>query len=122
MKRAVSIDGITFDYPLFVSSEYETDDFVGNQKLSNNGKTTKFVQNKISNTKEEVLFSNENGWVSSAVKSQLLLSANLNAVEVEFDDASTGTYYYDFTKIPISFVPLYEGAEWFKVTINLLKG
>ena len=122
MKRVISIDGITLDYKLFISSEFDADNYIGSKQIAIDGSSIVYVQPKGSMTKEVSIYSKDNGWVSEAKKDLLMSSVDEAVKTVEFDDASSGTYYYDHTKTPMTFDALYEGAEWYSVTINLLKG
>jgi 4-hydroxyphenylpyruvate dioxygenase-like putative hemolysin len=122
LKRVTTIDGIILDYKLFISSEFDADDYIGSRTIAVDGSSIMFIQAKGSMSKEIEIYSKDNGWVSEAKKELLMSSVDDLAIIVEFDDLSSATYYYDHTKTPMRFDPLYEGSEWYSITINLLKG
>ena len=122
MKRVVSIDGIAFSNKLFISSEFDVDDFIGESTLAIDGSSVVFVQAKGAFTKEVSIDSKDSGWVHKDVKDLLMNNVDELSKLVVFDDATNGTYYYDHTKVPIQFAPLFEGSLWYTVTINLVKG
>ena len=122
MKRVVSIDGIPFDNLMFISSELKIDDYIAEKILAIDGSSVLFAQTKGALTKEVIIDSGENGWISKATKDLLIATVDLTSKTVVFDDATTGTYYYDHTKTPITFTELYEGSDWFTIEMNLLKG
>ena len=122
MKKAISIGGVTFDYPLFISSEFDFEEFTGSKTMAIDGSSVMFIQQKGSLTKEVELFSNENGWISEETRKLLRNTVDGNPKTVVFNDGTQETYYYDHTKTPIVFTALYEGSAWYSVQINLLKG
>ena len=122
MKRVVSIDGIVFDKKLFISSEFDVDNYIGESSIAIDGSSVMFVQPKGSMTKDVQIYSKDSGWVHVDTKDLLMNNADELPKTVVFDDASSGTYYYDHTKVPIEFTSLYDGALWYTIKINLLKG
>ncbi len=122
MKRVITIDGITLDNSCFISSEFDVDDFIGVRSIAIDGSSVLFVQSKGSMTKQVQITSKNSGWVSKDTKDLLFASVDVSAITVEFDDASTSTYYYDHERVPMKLTPLYEGSLWYNVEINLLKG
>lgn len=122
MKKVLTIDGISLDYPLYISSEFDVDDFIGERDVAIDGSSVQFIQAKGAFTKEVSIYSKQSGWVSKETKDLLISSVDELAKVVEFDDLSSATYYYDHTKIPVKFDSLYEGSIWYTIEINLLKG
>ena len=122
MKRVNTIDGVVLDYPLFISSEFDVNNHIGTRSVAIDGSSVMFIQPRGALSKEVQIYSGDNGWVSEAVKEQLMLKVDNEVIIVEFSDSSTETYYFDHTATPLSFTPLYEGAEWYSVQMNLLKG
>lgn len=122
MKKVTSIDGIAFDYPLYISSEFDISDYIGERSVAIDGSSVMFVQAKGAFTKEVSLTSKDTGWVTKDTKDLLINTIDELSKTVIFDDTTTGTYYYDHTKTPISFSPLYEGSLWYTIEINLVKG
>jgi len=122
LKRAVSINGITFDYKLFISSEFDMDDYIGSRQIAIDGSSVMYIQPKGAMSKEVKLYSKTSGIISETTKGLLEQDVDENIKNIVFDDASNGDYYYDLTKTAIEFEPLYEGSEWYSVTINLVKG
>ena len=121
MKRAVSINGITFNYPLFVSEEYEDNNYIGSSNITTSCTLVIKQIEKGDLTKKVALYSNENAWVKTDIKNKLFKDINTEQKTVEFNDNSNETYYYDLSN-PMEAEPLYEGADWYKIKINLLKG
>jgi len=122
LKRVVSIGGVTLDYKCFISSEFDVDDYIGSKSTAIDGSTIVFVQPKGTMSKEVQITSKSSGWVSKSTKDALIATSGTSSITVSFDDGTTGVYYYDNTKIPMKFSELYEGALWYNVEINLLKG
>jgi len=122
LKRAVSINGITFNYPLFSSEEYEAKDYIGTKTLTTGGRYNIKIQNKGSLTKEVMFSSGESAFIQEEIKNRLLGDVDLNAKNVIFTDGREQIYYYNHNSNAITFTPLYEGSMWYKVEINLLKG
>ncbi len=122
MKKVTIIDGIVLDNNCFISSEFDIDDFVGTKAIAIDGSSTMFVQAKGSMTKEVKIYSKNSGWISKETKDSIIASVSEDEIFVEFDDLSIESYYYNHSKIPVIFTPIYEGALWYNVEINLLKG
>jgi len=122
LKKAISIDGVSFDYPLFVSSEFDFDNYTGSKTIAIDGSSILFIQAKGSMTKEVQLYSNDNGWIHEETRKLLKDTVDGEAKTVVFNDGTEETYYYDHTKTPLGFTALYEGAEWYSIQINLVKG
>lgn len=107
---------------MYISTEFDIDDYLGTKDIAVDGSTVMFVQAKGSMTREVQVYSKSNAWVEEATKVLLEASVDMLSLQVTFDDLSSGTYYYDHSKVPISFEPLYLGCVWYNVTINLLRG
>ena len=122
MKRVVSIDGITFDNKLFISSEFDIDNYIGERSIAIDGSSIMFVQAKGSMTSDVSVYSKDSGWIHRDTKDLLTNNVDELGKLLVFDDTSSYTYYYDHTKIPLEFTPLFEGSLWYTVTINLVKG
>jgi len=122
MKKVISIDGITLDNKCFISSEFDIDNFIGKRTIAIDGSSVMFVQAKGAMTKEVQVYSKTSGWVSKETKDLLIASVGTISIIVAFDDLTQDTYYYDHSKSPLKVTPLYEGALWYNVEINLLKG
>lgn len=122
MKRVVSIDGIVLDNPLFISSEFDIDNYMGSSEVAIDGSSVVFVQAKGAFTKQVQVYSKTSGWISEATKDSLSLIVDTSAKILVFDDASSDTYYFDHSKTPLKFISLYEGSLWYTTEINLLKG
>jgi hypothetical protein len=122
LKRVVKFDGITLDYPMFISTEFDIDNYIGKKRLTIDGSSVLFVQPKGALTNEVQIYSKDSGWVSDSIKNSLIDTVDELAKIVEYDDATTDTFYFDHTKVPLTFTPLYSGALWYNVTFNLLKG
>jgi len=122
LKRVEKFDDIELDYKCFISTEFDIDDYIGEKSIAIDGSSVMFVQPKGAMTKEVSIYSKDSGFISGATKDLLAASVDTNSKIVTYDDGTTDTFYYDFTKIPISFKPLYEGSLWYSITINLLKG
>ena len=122
MKKVISIDGIDLDHPLYISSEFDVDDYIGFRSVAIDGSSVMFIQAKGAMTKEVSIYSKDNGWISETTKALLMASVDNQSIVVEFDDLSNATYYFNHTKVPMEFTPLFEGSLWFTVKINLLKG
>lgn len=121
MRRVTSIDSVVLDHTCFISTEFVIANYIGTRSITIDGSSSIFTQLKGENTLEAQITSKGSGWVSRATKNKLMASVNIDNIVVEFNDASSETYTYDHTKIPMKFTPLYEGADWFSVEINLRK-
>ncbi len=122
MKRVTKIDGVTLDNKCFISTEFDIDDYIADRQIAIDGSSVLFVQAKGAMTNEVSITSKNSGWVSDTTKDALINTVDELAKVVEFDDATTATYYYDHTKVPLQLTPLYEGSLWYNVELNLLKG
>ena len=122
MKRVISIDGVPLDNKCFISSEFDVDDFIGQRSIAIDGSSILYVQAKGSMTKQVQITSKMSGWITSDTKDLLIATITTLGIVVSFDDSSSNTYYYDHSKVPMKLTPLYEGALWYNVEINLLKG
>lgn len=122
MKKVISIDGITLDRSCFISSEYDADDFLGASEVAIDGSTILFVQPKGALTKEVQITSRGSGFQKKQTKELLMASVGVSPIVVGFDNSTSDTYYYDHSRTPLQFEPLYDGSIWYTLTINLLKG
>ena len=122
MKKVTHIDGIELDYPMYISTEFDIDDYLASKDIAIDGSTIMYVQPKGAMTREVQIYSKSNAWVEEATKDLLTASIDTTVIVVTFDDTSTANYYYDHSKVPISFDPLYLGCLWYNVTINLIRG
>lgn len=123
MKRVTHIAGIALDNPLNISTEFDIDDYLASKAVAIDGSTVMFVQPKGAMTREVTVYSKSNtGWIEEATKDLLIAAVGTGVVELTFDDLSVANYYFDHTKVPMTFEPLYTGCTWYNVTINLLKG
>lgn len=123
MKRVKSIDGVTLDTTLFISTEFDIDDYIGERSITIDGSSVMFVQAKGAITREVKIYSKaETGWQTDVVKDALMNTVDDLAKIVVYDDDTQDTFYYDHTKIPLKVEPVFNGALWYTVEINLLKG
>ena len=122
MRVVTKIDGIVLDHSLYISSEFDIDNFIGERSITIDGSSVMFVQAKGAMTKEVQLYSGNNGWQIETTKDLIEQNVGTTQITLTFSDATTGVYYYDHASIPVTFKPLYDGSEWYNVTINLLKG
>ena len=122
MKKVTHIDGIELDHSMYISTEFDIDDYLASKSVAIDGSTVMFVQPKGSMTREVEVYSKSNGWQEEATKDLLTASIDTDVVVVTYDDATTDNFYYDHSKVPISFDPLYAGSLWYNVTINLIRG
>lgn len=122
MRRVISIDGVILDHPLFIDSEFDIDNYIGERRVAIDGSSVMFIQPKGAFTKEVQLTSNTTGWQKEATKDSLIDIVNEEPKIIYFTDGSFGTYYFDLTATPLIFTPLYEGSVWYNVEINLIKG
>ena len=121
MKKVKLINSIALDYNLFISSEFDADDYIGARQIAVDGSSVLFVQAKGAFTKEVVISSKEQGWVGEDLRVTLMADVDTTLKVITFDDDTTGNYYYDHTVVPMSFTPIFEGACWYIATINMLK-
>ena len=122
MKKVTHIDGIVLDHSMYISTEFDIDDYLGSKDIAIDGSTVMYVQAKGAMTREVQIYSKTNGWQELATKDLLEASVGTTSIVVTYDDASNDTFYYDHTKVPMVFDPLYSGCVWYNVTINLLRG
>ena len=122
MKKVTHVDGILLDHSLYISSEFDVDDFLASREVAIDGSSVMFVQAKGAMSREVQLYSKTNGWVEEVTKELLMASVDTDIIQLTFDDASSADYYYDHTKVPMTFDALYVGSTWYNVTINLIRG
>ena len=122
MKRVAKIDNIILDNLCFISTEFNIDDYLGERSIAIDGSSTTFVQAKGAMSLEVIVDSKDSGWITKATRDLLIASNDTNTVIIEYDDTTTDTFYYDHTKVPMKITPLFEGALWYNIEINLLKG
>jgi len=122
MKRVTKIDGVTLDNKCFISTEFDIDDYIAERQIAVDGSSVVFVQAKGTMSNEVQITSKSSGWIKEETKDALIDTVDESAKVIEFDDNTSATYYYDHTKVPLQFSPLYEGCLWYNVEINLLKG
>lgn len=120
MKRAVSIDDIIFNYPLLVSDNYNSDDYVGSLKNTTGGKLVDNSIIKGSLTKKISLLSGDGGWIDFDTKKKLIENIDTSVKIVKFNDDSSINYNYDLEK-PLEFEEIYQNAKWYKIKINLME-
>jgi len=121
LKRVVSFDGIELDNKMFISTEFDVDDYIGTRSIAVDGSSVMFVQAKGAFTKEVSIYSKDSGWISTTTKDLLFNSVDTEPKVVVYSDATTDTFYYDHTKVPFKVEPIFEGSEWFTVEFNLIK-
>ena len=122
MRRAISLDGITFDYPLFYNEEFVVSDFVGSKTLNINGGLNIDLIPKGSLTKKASLYSSESGWVNRVTKIRLLGSVDTQPKELVLDNNDIIMVYFDFSSDKAIEFEQIANSKWYKVKINLLKG
>jgi len=122
LKRVVTFDGISLDYPLYISTEFDIDNYIGTSSLAIDGSTVMFIQPKGAMTNQVQIYSKTDAWVSDTIKNSLMSGVDDLAKTVTYSDGSSDIFFYDHTKTPLQFTPLYNGALWYNVTFNLLKG
>ena len=122
MKRVIKIGDVDLDHKLFISSEFDVDDFLSQRVVAIDGSSVVFVQPKGSMTKEVSITSKNSGWISEDTKQALTNMIGTDSISITFDDNTSANYYFDHTKTPLKFSSLYEGSLWYNVEINLLKG
>jgi len=123
LKRVKSIDGVTLNTNLFISTEFDIDNYIGERSIATDGSSVLFVQAKGAMTREVQIYSKDDtGWQDKTVKDALINTVDELSKIVIYDDDTQDTFYYDHTKIPLRLDPIYKGALWYTVEINLLKG
>jgi len=122
LKRVIKIGDVDLDHKLFISSEFDVDDFLSQRVVAIDGSSVVFVQPKGSMTKEVSITSKNSGWISEDTKQALTNMIGTDSISITFDDNTSANYYFDHTKTPLKFSSLYEGSLWYNVEINLLKG
>lgn len=120
-KRVTHIAGVELDYPLFITNEFNSTNYIGEREFNNAGKNNEFIQPKGDSTLEVIVSSNEHGWVRYETIKQLQQIDQLSPFTLDFDDTTSDTYSFDHTKVPIEKESLYYGAEWYTITLNLVK-
>lgn len=121
MKYVTHVDGIALSHKLYISTEFDVDDYLAAKDVAIDGSTVIFVQAKGAFTREVQLTSKENGWQTGAVKDLLTASVDETVKVLTFSDASVGDYYYDHSKVPIAYDPIFTGSDWYSVVINLVR-
>ena len=122
MKRVKSIGGVVLDNNCFISTEFDVDNYIGESSIAIDGSSIVFIQPKGAMTLSVEIYSKDSGWVLEDTKNALIAIVDELSKVVVFDDDSSDVYYFDHTKVPISFTPLYNGSFWYNVLINLIKG
>jgi hypothetical protein len=122
LKRVKSIDGVTLDNNCFISTEFDIDDYIGERNIAIDGSSVVFVQAKGAMTREVKIYSKDSGWIHKDTKDLIIATVDTTAKTVVYSDDTSDTFYYDHSRVPVSFQPLYEGSLWYTIEINLLKG
>ena len=122
MRKVSKIDNIVLNYPLYISTEFDVDNYIGKKSIAIDGSSVMFVQAKGALSNEVEVSSNGDAWVHETIKDQLMTIVDENEKVITYTDGTTDTFHFDHTKLPLSFKPIYNGALWYNVTINLLKG
>lgn len=122
MRKAVSLDGITFDYPLFYSEEFIVNEFVGSKTLNINGGLNIDLIPKGSLTKKVSLYSSESGWVNRVTKIRLLGSVDIRPKKLVLDNNDIIIVYFDFSNDKAIEFKQIANSKWYRVKINLLRG
>ena len=122
MRRVSKIDNIQLNYPLYISTEFDVDNYIGEKSIAIDGSSVMFVQTKGSLTNEVEISSDGDCWVHETIKDQLMTIVDDQPKTITYTDGTTDTFYFDHTKTPLSFKPIYNGALWYNATLNMLKG
>ncbi len=120
MKKATQIEGVVFDYPLWVTQEEVPDNVLGEMRMSAAGTHVAFATEIL--TPYITLRSKESGWLSETHVEQLKdMRKNIGAsFTVYFDDSTTETVRFAHEKQMV-ITPLFEGACNYTVEIPLAK-
>lgn len=121
MKKAIKIGGLYLTYPLEVSSEMESNNYISQKNLATDGSTIIFAQPKDDLSLEVTLSSGKFGWQEDSVRTALMGMVGTTPVTVLYDDGTSDSYVFDHTKVPMRFTELYSGSCYFSVEIKLLK-
>ena len=118
--RAKSLGGVTFDYPLHIFELDNPENILTEQMISATGEH--IVWNKEILTPYITLNSKEEGWVHQLNKDSLFCMYSLleTTFTLTYTDDTTETVRIAHEK-DFNFDPLYEGSEWYSVTLSLAK-
>ena len=119
-RRAVKLDAVVFDYPLYVKEYEEPDDFRADMKMSAAGTHVAYVS-RI-HTPYITLVSKESGWLDMATVNDLRVI--FDAVDVvhtlTYEDGATEQVRVAHEKKPL-FKELFECSNEFLVVLPLAK-
>lgn len=120
MKKVKQINTIVLLHQLWIKEEEEPNTVISEVALSGAG--THVVFQAVMNTPYITLISKEYGWLSEDNMNDLKILYNqLGATfDITYSDDTTDTVRVAHEK-GIVFTPIYEGACYFSVTINLAK-
>ncbi len=120
MKRVVSIGGIVLDNHLFID-DFNSDIFIGVEKLSTTNDYNVFTMNKSTHAIEVQLSSKDNGWLKEdTIKSILSLNPEVShTLEILNDDNISCSM--DFSSNFLIKTPIHLASNWYLVKINFLK-
>ena len=122
MKRVVKIGDINLDKSIFVSTEFDVDDYIGEREIAIDGSSVMFVQAKGAYSQEVKIYSKDSGWQQKATRDAIFALDLLSTITITYNDNTTEDFIFDNSKVPIVMNPLYAGALWYNIEINLLKG
>jgi len=122
LKRVKKIGNVELDKNVFISTEFDIDDYIGERTVAIDGSSVVFVQAKGAMSREVRVYSKDSGWQKNTTVDALMSAVNTSSITITYTDDTTDTFYYDHTKIPLKVTPLFEGALWYNIELNLLKG
>ena len=124
IRRVKSINWIVLESFLQISDEFEPDRFSGTSEIVIGGGLSRFIQQNLELSTKVKIFSNNNGWIHKDTVSLLEKIKPTDDIILGFDDGTTfdNLYHFDLSSQFFDKKQIYDGALWYHITLNLLKG
>lgn len=123
--RAISIEGIIFDNPLFIKEEFNLKDVKGKAFNTLNGGIIVYETIKRNNANYITLESKTSGWINEITLNKIVTLLDDLDVEVDlvFEDNSSVKVRPALEKGDVIIVEnlINENSGWYSVTINLCR-
>jgi len=115
--KVVMFDGIAFKYPLIYEKNYKSSDYISQSTLAIDGSSIVSVIKKPRLTRE---YSLTGDYVYKDELITLFENISEDIIEFKLNNGMTIKAKYDLLNNPIEATPIYDGAEYYRVTIRIL--
>ncbi len=117
----IGIDDIRFKYGLTLSSSTIVDTFISEDVTMIDGTTSVSILPKPSFSNQAVLYSDGDNYEHYDIITNIKNTINDMLHVMYFSDGSSITFKYDLLVKPLELTPIYEGSEYFKLKLRILK-